>query len=158
MSGMEILHADADLVTGRWNDLYVESVRARFSPALVKRTNVLQVKAARLPGLGRMVCMTLLHAGFGMQRAEMDALNEETMREVGSFTKAGCAVLLSRGFTAAVARSLYAGFSLMKPPPFPTNMVDNVDAACAFVVPHLDGKPPEQDVVRAVEEIDRHSR
>ncbi len=158
MAGIEILHADADLVTGRWNDLYVESVRARFSPALVKRTNVLQVKAAQRPGLARMVSMTLLHAGFSMQRAEMDVLNEETMRDVGSLTKAGVAVLLSRGFTAAVARSLYAGFSLMKPPPFPTNMVDTVDAGAAFVAPHLDGRPSLGDVVRAVEEIDRHHR
>ena len=155
---VQILHADAQVVTGRWNDLYVESIRVKFVPELVKQTNLLQAAAARLPGLERMATISLFHGGFAMQSVDVDSLHAETMRSIQDVTKAGAAVLLARGFGAAVARSLYAGYSLVKPLPFPMTMVDTVAKAAAFVAPHLNGPPRVDDVVGAVEEVDRHGR
>lgn len=145
-------------MTGRWNDLYVESVRVRFVPQLVRQTNLLQAAAARLPGLERMGTISMFHGGFAMQSGDVDQLQAETMRVIRDVTKAGSAVLLSRGFGTAIARSLYAGYSLLKPLPFPMTMVDTIAKAAAFVGPYLDGRPPLADIVSAVAEIDDHGR
>ena len=53
-------------------------------------------------------------------------------------TKAEVLILPASGFVAATVRSVVAGIMLVRPPPFPTMVVDSLDAAFAWMAPRLD--------------------
>jgi hypothetical protein len=134
---------DLSVVAASWREVFFVLWRRGGGPDLV-RAVLAQERAhvRRLRGR-KMVVLTVIEPRIKMPDAATREAVDAARKDLDPHTKAEVVVLPVSGFVVATIRGIIAGIKLVRPPAYPTTVVDDLDAALDWTAPRLDPEEGE---------------
>lgn len=149
----EVHFRDDTLTIATWRDLYIEAWWKHGTVGHLRRVREQHdAFLRRSPGQKSAQLAVVRSNGITLEsRDEMIRRYEEMLSRVS----ASAVVMPTSGFTSSVVRSMIAALTLLRKPPYPWKMCENVDQAGTFLAPHLKREAHESlvSVARRVTDV-----